>query len=81
MVKMKENPKSQKKTPKRKVSLELFHHGLGNRSTRSILDGDTENAWQDIELRVHHDSYCTLCQIYTRNKKDRSKLLINTKTH
>ena len=43
MVKTKENTKPQKKTPKRKISLEILNQRLGHRSTRSLLAGDTEN--------------------------------------
>ena len=34
LVKKKENSKSQKKIPKKKVSLELLHQRLGHRSAR-----------------------------------------------
>ena len=57
LVKPKENGKSQKQIPKKKVSLELFDQRLGHRSTRSLLDGDAENVWQDIEIRVDPDPF------------------------
>ena len=40
--------KSNKLTPRKKVALELFHHRLGHRSTRSLMTGDTKNVWKDI---------------------------------
>ena len=42
LVKMKEKSKSQNKIPKKKVCFELLYQRLGHRSTRSLLDGDTE---------------------------------------
>ena len=59
LVKMKENPKSQNKIPKKRVSLELLHQRLGQISTRSIVAIDTSNIWQDIDLRVDPDPFCT----------------------
>ena len=57
MVKTKENSKPQKQIPKKKISLGLLHQRLGHRSKISILDGDTANIWQDIELRVDPDPF------------------------
>ena len=37
------------------MALELLHQRLGHRSTRSLLDGDTANVWEDIELIIHPD--------------------------
>ena len=45
------------------MALEFLHQGLGHRSTRSLLAGDTDNVWEDIELRIdkqlfsHHDIF------------------------
>ena len=36
--------------------------------------GDTANVWEDAELRIYPDPFCTSCQIYSMNKKARSKL-------
>ena len=72
-VKTKENSKSQKQILKNKVSLGLFHQRLGHRSTRSLLDGDTENIWQNIEITVDPKYFCTSCQIFTTNKKSGSE--------
>ena len=48
LVKTKENFKSKKVTPRKKVALKLLHHGLGHRSTISLMAGDTEMFWKDI---------------------------------
>ena len=53
---MKEKSKSQKQIPKKKVSLELFHHKLGHRSTRSLLDVYTENVWKYSDIIVDPDT-------------------------
>ena len=73
MVKSKKKLKSQKQIPKKKVSLELLHLGLGHRSTMSLLAGDTVNVWQYIDPRVDPDPFCTSCQIFTTNKNSISK--------
>ena len=31
--------------PRKKVALELLHHRLGHKSTRSLMAGDTANIW------------------------------------
>ena len=58
-----------------------MHQRLGHRYIRSLLDGYTENVWQDIELRVETDPFCTSCQISTINKKARSKTPLKYRTH
>ena len=80
LVKLKEKPKSQKQIPKKLVSLELLHQRLGQVSTRSLLAGDTEFFWQDIELRVDPDPFYTLCLKSTINKKARSKTPLKSNT-
>ena len=51
---------SPKKNPKRKkIALELMHQRLGHRSTRSLITGDTANVWEDVELRIDSDPFCT----------------------
>ena len=52
----------------------MLHHRLGHRSTRSLLDGDTDNVWEDEELRIYLDPFCTSSQISSMNKKARSKI-------
>ena len=71
----KENPKINK------IALELMHHILGHRSTRSLIAGDTANVWEDVELRIYPDPFCTSCQISSMNKKDRSRTTLKPKAH
>ena len=53
---------SSKKNPKRKkITLELLHQRLEHRSTRSLLAGDAANVWEDVELRIDPDPFCTSC--------------------
>ena len=53
-----------KKLPERnKIALELSHQRLGHRSTRSLLAGDTANVWDDVDLRIDPDPFCTSYQI------------------
>ena len=61
--------KKNKLPARNKIALELLHQRLGHRSTRSLLAGDTENVWEDVELRIYPDPFCTSCQIYSMNKK------------
>ena len=72
--KIKNMSKKNKLPARKKIALELLHHILGHRSTRSLLDGDTANVWEDVELRIDPDPFCTLCQISSMNKKARSKI-------
>ena len=58
--KIKQNFNSKKIAPRKKVALELLHHILGHRSTRSSTDGDTSNVWKDIELRIYPYPFCSL---------------------
>ena len=37
------------------------------------MAGDIENIWQDVELRIVPDPFCTSCQISPMNNKTRSK--------
>ena len=45
----------------KKIDLELLHQRLGNRSTISLLAGNTANVWEYIELRIYQDPFCTSC--------------------
>ena len=45
---------------------------LGHRSMRSLIAGDTANVWEDVELRIDPDPFCTSCKISSMNKKARS---------
>ena len=69
--------KSKKIAPRTKAALELLHHRLGHRFTISLMAGDNENVWKDFELRIDSDPFCTLCQIFSMNKKARSKNPLN----
>ena len=44
-----------------------------------MLAGDTANVWEDVELRIEPDPFCTLCQISLMNKKTRSKIPLQPK--
>ena len=72
--------KLQKKTPKKKFSLELLHQRLGHRSTIYLLADHPISVWKDIELKVDPEPFCTSCQIPTINKKPRSKIPLQPKT-
>ena len=76
---IKEITKTKKLSSRREIALELLHHRLGHRSTRSLLDVDSDYVWEDIELRIYPDPFCTLCKISSMNKKARSKNIINPK--
>ena len=51
--------RSKKISPRKKVDLEVLHHTLGRRSTRSLMAGDTVIFWQNIELWIEPDHFCT----------------------
>ena len=71
---------SSKKNPKRKkIALELMHQILGHRYTRSLIAGDTVNVWEDVELRIDPNPFCTSCKISSMNKKARSNLPLKPK--
>ena len=74
--KIMEKSKKNKLPARKKIALELLHQRLGHRSTRSLLAGDTTNVWEDVELRIDPDTFCTSCQISSMNKKVRSKILL-----
>ena len=74
MENSKQNPKI------KKIALELMHKRLGHRSTRSLIAGDTENVWEDADLRIDPDPFCTSCKIYSMNKKAISKLPLKLKS-
>ena len=67
LVNTKGKDKSKKISPRKKVTLELLHYRLGHISTISLMAGDTETVWQDIELRIDLDPFCTSCQINSMN--------------
>ena len=67
LVKMKKKWKSQNQNPNKKFYLGLLRKILGHRSTRSLLPVDTSNIWQDIDIRVDPELFCTFFQISTIN--------------
>ena len=71
--------KKNKFPARKKIDLELLHQRLGHRSTRSFLAGDTANGWEDVELIIDPDPFCTSCQISSMNKNSRSKIPLNPK--
>ena len=71
--------KSKKNPARKKIPLEFLHQILGHRSTRSLIAGDTANAWEDVELRIDPEPFCTSCKISSMNKKARSKLPLKPK--
>ena len=79
--KIKNMSKKNKFPARKKIALELLHQRLGHRSTRSLLAGDTANLWEDVELRIYSDPFCTSCQISSMNKKARSKIPLKPKAH
>ena len=66
--------KKKKFPARKKIALELLHQRVEQRSTRSLLAGDTANVWEDIGPRKDPDPFSTLCQIYSMDKKARSKI-------
>ena len=71
--------KSKKNPARKKTALEFLHQRLGHRSTRSLIAGDTANVWEDAELKIYADPFCTSCKISSMNKKARSKLPLKPK--
>ena len=44
-----------------------------------MLAGYTANEWEDADLRIHPDPFCTSCQISSMNKWARSKIPLKPK--
>ena len=59
MESSKKNPKRNSK--RKKIALELMHQILGHRSTRSLIAGDAANLWEDAELKIYPEPFCTSC--------------------
>ena len=74
---IKEMSKTKKLPSINKIALELLHHKLGHGSIRSLLAGDTANFWEDIQLRIDPEFFCTSCQISSMNKKAGYKITLN----
>ena len=43
------------------------------------MDGDTANVWEDIELIIYPDPFCTSCQIYPMKKNAMYKIPLKPK--
>ena len=71
--------KSKKNPARKKIALELLHQRLGHRSTRSLIARDTAYFWEDVELRIYPDPFCTSCKFSSMNKKARSKIPLKPK--
>ena len=71
--KIKNMSKKNKSPARKKSALELLHQRLGHISTRSLLDGNTANVWEYVEIIIYPDPFCTSCQIFSMGKKARSK--------
>ena len=52
-----EMSKTKKLQSRKKIAPELFHQRLGHRYTRSLLDGDTDNLWENTEIRIYPDPF------------------------
>ena len=76
----KEMSKTKKSPDMKRIALELLHQRLVHRSTRSLLAGYTANVWEDIEIRIYPDPFCTSCQISSMNKKAGSKIPLKPKS-
>ena len=71
--------KTKKLPSRKKIALELLHQRLCHKSTRSLLAGDTDNIWGNIELIIDPDPFCTSCEIYSMDKKARYNNPLNPK--
>ena len=71
--------KKNKSPARKKIALELLHKRLGHRSNRSLLSVDTDNVWEDVDLIIDPDPFCTSCQIFSMNKKAGSKIPLKPK--
>ena len=67
--KIKEISTTKKLPSRKKIALELFHQILGHNYTISLFSGGTSYVWEDIELRIDTDHFCTSYQISPMNKK------------
>ena len=77
--KIKDMSKKNKLPARKKNALEFLHQRLRHRSTSSLLAGDTANVWEDVELRIDPDPFCSSFQISSMNKKARSKIPLKPK--
>ena len=61
--------KTKKILPRKKIALGLLDQRLGQISTKSLIDRNTDNVWKDIELRIDPDPFFTSCQTSSMNKR------------
>ena len=66
--------KTMKFTPRNKIAFELLHQILGHRSTISLLDRDTANIWEDVELIIDQDPFFQIMSNLFNKKRTRSKI-------
>ena len=64
---------------KKKIDFELLQKILVHRSITSLLDDDTDNVWEDIELRIYPYPFFTSFQIFSMKKKASYKNPLNPK--
>ena len=57
-----------------------MHQILWHRSTRSLISRYAANVWEDAELKIDPDPFCTLFKISSINKKAGSKLPLKPKS-
>ena len=57
----------------------ILHQRFGQKPTRPMLDGNTDNVWEDIDLRIYQDPSCESRQKNSRNEKARSKIPLKPK--
>ena len=60
---------SKQNPARKKIALELLHQRLGHISNISLLAGDTDNVWKNVDLIIDPDPFCTSCQISLMNKR------------
>ena len=77
---IKKMSKTKKLQSRNKIDLYLLHHRLSHRSTISLLAGYNATIWEDIDLGIYPDPFCTSCQISSMNKRDRSKNPLKAKS-
>ena len=61
-------------TQRSSYNFDLSVHFLMFMCSNPSLAVDNANAWEDVELRIYPDPFCISCQIYSINKKARSKI-------
>ena len=64
--KLKKISKTKKLPSRTKINFELLHHIFGYRYSISLLAGDSDNVWDNIELRIYPDPFSASFQIYSK---------------